>query len=53
MTTKCKECEGTGAVPDYIDCRNSSNNCCGGCDWVHKECPECDGSGEIETDEEE
>lgn len=53
MTTKCKECKGTGAVPDYMDCRNSSSNCCGGCDWVYKECPDCDSSGEIEIDEEE
>lgn len=49
----CKECKGTGATPDYMDCRNSSNNCCGGCDWVYKECPECDGYGQIEIDEDE
>lgn len=52
---ECPECRGEGEV--WEDTSHSCNyqpwqECCGGCgDYV--KCDECDGTGEIEIDEEE
>lgn len=49
----CGTCDGDGAIPLYQKCNNNSNECCGGCDYEYRECPDCYGSGEIEIDEDE
>jgi len=38
----CEGCEGTGRV-DVMNCKNQSNECCGGC-YKDVECDMCEGS---------
>ena len=42
----CEECDGTGKV-DVMNCKNQSNECCGGC-YKEVECEDCDGSGKFQ-----
>ena len=39
----CEACEGTGIV-EVMNCKNQSNECCGGC-YKDVECDMCEGSG--------
>ena len=47
-TIECQECLGTGKIEKLI-CTKPVSECCGGC-YTYKECPNCDGEGEIEED---
>lgn len=49
----CGTCDGDGAIPLYQKCNNNSNECCGGCDYEYRECPDCYGYGEKEINEDE
>ena len=42
----CEECNGTGKV-DVMNCKNQSNECCGGC-YKDVQCEDCEGSGEFQ-----
>ncbi len=52
-TKECENCDGTGTIEVRAICTvYPYSECCGGCtDDV--DCPECDGSGEIEDEDEE
>lgn len=47
ITIECDECHGDG-TQEVRDCRNWSNECCGGC-FVDVECQQCKGTGTIEV----
>ena len=47
-TIECQECLGTGKIEKLI-CTKPVSECCGGC-YKYKECPNCDGEGEIEVE---
>jgi hypothetical protein len=49
-TRECENCEGEGTV-DVMNCQNNSSECCGGC-YKSETCEDCNGSGEIEEEEE-
>jgi len=50
---ECETCEGTGTL-ERMNCRNGSNDCCGGC-YIEVTCEDCLGYGftELEDYEEE
>jgi hypothetical protein len=50
ITINCNQCNGEGYTVDPTgNCRNNSNECCGGCDKnIH--CDHCNGVGEIEVE---
>jgi len=52
MYVICEECEGSGAVEIGPVCDMPASMCCGGCTVICK-CENCDGYGEIESDEDE
>jgi hypothetical protein len=45
LTECCPVCNGEGTVNE-LNCKNQSNECCGGC-LDEKECDNCNGKGEL------
>lgn len=49
----CKNCDGEGKiVENYKACDTPASECCGGCEFNKNICPECNGTGEVDYDEE-
>jgi len=53
-TQICENCEGEGTIDVFAgwSCMKSIDNCCGGC-YDTIECDECNGSGEVEADDDD
>jgi hypothetical protein len=49
---ECPECEGLGTVEAFKDCGRPASDCCGGC-TITIECEACQGSGTINTEEDD
>lgn len=48
---KCEYCDGKGSREVSAECFQPAWNCCGGCtEFI--ECPECDGYGYVEIEDE-
>ena len=46
---QCLECLGTGKIEKLI-CTKPVSECCGGC-YTYKKCENCNGTGEVNSDD--
>ncbi len=54
MMVRCEHCGGDGEIETCIDCHNVVENCtCHVTRSAFEDCPECNGAGEVDDEEEE